>query len=120
MKLNITNVCIKKYFSIKIFKNYFLDAISFKSSTCRSEFLATEETQANVELVANPKAPETNKTSGLEYGLLNAVKENIIVPIEKTAPEILIKSVTKPILDFFLNASSICAFILIKTSFLLI
>ncbi len=46
--------------------SYFDDAIIFKSSVCRSEFLAMEDTQANAELAANPKAPETNKTSGLE------------------------------------------------------
>ena len=45
--------------------SYFDDAIIFKSSVCRSEFLAMEDTQANAELAANPKAPETNNTSGL-------------------------------------------------------
>ena len=53
-------------FIILPLKTHLLDAINFKSSVCCSEFLATEDTQANAELVANPKAPEINKTSGLE------------------------------------------------------
>ena len=64
-RITIAVQVVSVSFIIQPLKIHLLDAINFKSSVCRSEFLATDDTQANAELAANPKAPETNKTSGL-------------------------------------------------------